>query len=653
MLSLGNKKQCISPGTKAISLVIRLSSLNGATLVTDLVGTIIGGCRIERLLGKGGMGQVFLAHHIKLNRKEALKVMLGDVTGDDTFQQRFMREAALVARLQHEHIIKVFEFDQQNGTYFMRMEYMPEGSLRGMLARRVQERRPLPLAFGLNLARQAAEALAYAHERGVIHRDIKPDNLLLSRQRQADGSSVYTLKTGDFGLARLTESASFTASGMVMGTLAYMSPEQCQGLEVDGRTDIYSLGVVLYEIIAGYPPFAVQTPSDGIRKHLHTPPPPPRQVRSDIPPEVEALVLRCLAKQPGDRFASAAELADSLRLLVEELGAAQATPPQRATMPQVRVFDRNGQQVRQVALDEAGLTLGRLSGNTIALDDSAIGRNHLRIEWRGTRARLTSLSAQPTFVNGELVPSQTANVWWPGQIAQVGPFSLLLDLPGAPSAPLSVLFVDAPDPLVVTPGVALPVQVRIINGGPHATFTLTFDGLPDRWLNLHNGPIELAPGETWTTLLTINAPALPETTAGAYPVRLQARSLHDGSELGVAHGRWQIEPFMALRLVLLPESKHHNQHGDYVLRLSNGGNAPARFHLSVAEASGVLTCKLDRDEVETLPGQTIEIPLHVSARRRLLGNTRHFPFAIRAEAEGSSGEVAGEFVQTTLVMDWT
>jgi len=172
---------------------------------------------------------------------------------------------------------------------------------------------PWPLPFGLDLVRQSATGLAYAHSRGMVHRDIKPDNLLVQRLGAAGTPDhAYTVKVGDFGLARIADGGVMTANGVTLGTPAYMSPEQCQGVELDGRSDIYSLGIVLYEIATGYLPFETKSLSDAVYKHVYTAPPSPRQVRPDLPAALEAIILRCLEKQPAARYATATDLVGAL-----------------------------------------------------------------------------------------------------------------------------------------------------------------------------------------------------------------------------------------------------------------------------------------------------------------------------------------------------
>lgn len=287
--------------------------------MTDLSGQTIGNYRIEATLGSGAMGEVFRGVHIHLGRRSAIKVMHPRLAADPSFQRRFEHEAQIIAALTHPHIIGVQDFGDDNNRLYLVLELADAGSLRTLLLRQ-PEGHTCPLPLGLELVAQAADGLAYAHEHGMIHRDIKPDNLLLRANMPSptDTPGAYTVKISDFGLARMTEADDgMTATGVMMGTPAYMSPEQCQGNTLDGRCDIYALGVVLYEVAVGFPPFQTTSLTEAVYKHVYTPPPPPRSVRADVPSDLERIILRCLAKKPEERYPTAAALAADLRALIQ------------------------------------------------------------------------------------------------------------------------------------------------------------------------------------------------------------------------------------------------------------------------------------------------------------------------------------------------
>ena len=290
-------------------------------MAEDLVGKTLGNYRVESLLGSGGMGEVYRAIHTKLNRPAAIKVLHAYQAGDPNFQARFLREARSAAALAHPNIVEVFDFGEQDGDSYLVMELVPDGSLRTLLRQRSADQ-GWSLALGLNLVQQAAEGLAYANAQGMVHRDVKPDNLLLRRRSEAERGSdadEFALKISDFGLARLAEGGEdLTASGMVVGTPTYMSPEQCQGAPLDGRSDLYSLGVVLYEVAVGHPPFRAKSLTEAVFKHISEAPVPPRQLRPDLPVALDQVILRCLAKRPEDRYATAYDLIQDLQIVLSD-----------------------------------------------------------------------------------------------------------------------------------------------------------------------------------------------------------------------------------------------------------------------------------------------------------------------------------------------
>ena len=269
----------------------------------DLSGRQFGPYRVVEPCGEGGMAAVFKGYQANMDRYVALKVLPRYFASDPEFVGRFEQEAKVLARLQHPHILPVHDFGETDGYTYIVMPFVESGSLADLL----QDDEPMSLAQIDRIIAQVGDALDYAHSQGVVHRDVKPSNILVDQR----GNCMLT----DFGIARIVEgTAAFTRTGGMIGTPAYMSPEQILGGTVDGRGDIYSLGIVLYEMATGRPPFRAETPPAILVKHLHDPLPSPREFNPSLPEGVERVILKALAKDPDDRFQTANEMATAFRV---------------------------------------------------------------------------------------------------------------------------------------------------------------------------------------------------------------------------------------------------------------------------------------------------------------------------------------------------
>jgi serine/threonine protein kinase/tetratricopeptide (TPR) repeat protein len=286
--------------------------------MADMTGRTFGKYRLTERLGRGGMAEVYRAYQPNLERDVAVKVMHGYLAEDEGFVGRFKREAKAVAALRHPHIVQVYDFDVEDDTYYMIMEYIGGETLKQRLERFRAEGKQMPLQEVAQIFRALCNALDYAHAQGRVHRDIKPANIMFDGER---------LVLTDFGIASIVGATRYTASGAMIGTPAYMSPEQGQGEAGDVRSDVYSLGVILYEMVTGQVPYDADTPLAIVLKHLNEPLPLPRQVNADLPSAVERVILKALAKSPDDRYQSAGALADALEAAVERAVVLTEMPP--------------------------------------------------------------------------------------------------------------------------------------------------------------------------------------------------------------------------------------------------------------------------------------------------------------------------------------
>ncbi|MFL6336785.1 MAG: protein kinase domain-containing protein [Pyrinomonadaceae bacterium] len=349
-----------------------------------LIGQVLAGkYRIDDKIDEGGMGCVYRATHVLMEKVVAVKVLHPALAADDKIVQRFTREAKAASRISHPHAINVTDFgESENGIVYLVMEYLPGRTLKGI----VRSGGPMTLARTVEIVRQVSGALDAAHAEGVVHRDLKSDNIMLQEATGGDWAKVL-----DFGIAKIQQTErsvhetdpGLTAPNLIIGTPQYMSPEQCsQTSDIDARSDIYSFGVIIYEMLAGHVPFSGDSPTAIMMRHIQEPPPSILVERPDLPVEVGRVVERALAKRPEDRFQSAGELAAAL-------AEAAAEAPAAAAAAAVLDTERIGSPTSPN--EPARTTLGRVEDDeaTVVSDD---------------HARVAYAAAAPTTTAEELPP---------------------------------------------------------------------------------------------------------------------------------------------------------------------------------------------------------------------------------------------------------
>jgi serine/threonine protein kinase len=353
--------------------------------VNELLGSNgrIGRFIIEAEVGRGGMGVVYRCTDPLHDRPVALKLLAPHLLSDTQALARFQREASLVATLRHKHIADFYEFDEQGERPYIVLEWIEGHSLKELLASQGE----LSLEMGLNLVQQLANALDFAHARGIIHRDLKPANIMIGQHNRA--------KIVDFGMALLETAPSLTTTNFIVGTPLYMSPEQILGKPLDGRSDQYSLAVIIYEMLGGQPPFSPTNTAALYHQQLNVMPPLVTHLNPQLPPAIAAVLHRALAKEPSQRFNSITEFAQALQSPTE---ADMTLPTPQPRRPKAILRDSEGESW---VLQNESFVIGRYPPADLVLDRPRISRQHARIEYRDFGYFLIDLdSRNGSFVNG-------------------------------------------------------------------------------------------------------------------------------------------------------------------------------------------------------------------------------------------------------------
>jgi serine/threonine protein kinase len=653
-----------------------------------LIGTVLDNAyRVEKILGQGGMGAVFRAHDIALNRPVAIKVMHCHIAQQTGFRERFLQEARAIAALDHPGIVQTYSFSREPTLLYIAMAFVEGQNLGDCLQVLAESGMVVSLPEALSIVESVADALAYAHRRGVFHRDIKPGNIILRPLEPGHSPPAglgYQPVVTDFGLAKLSEGGIMSMPGMSMGTPAYMAPEQCEGREIDGRADIYALGVVLYELATGRLPFAVRTLTEAIRAHTQETPPPPRSIDSAIPSQLEQIILKAMAKQPDQRYQAGEELTQAVRgvrlsapqparetpstevaraSLATMMGQAAVparsssepwpTPPsQPAPGGQIVVMLPDGSTRAYAIGNRQRIAIGREADNDIALADNQVSRHHAQVVIADSRCSVTDLnSSNGTWLdNNKLLPGVTES-WRPAQTLRVGGYWLKVQLAAVGMEVPPVAITYAPP---VSAATEEPIQVTLepasqtVRAGAPAVLTVrmlsrqqqvdhlspSVEGLPEAWVALPEQLVRLAPGDTGTLTLRIAPPRSPEARAGPHEYTIRVRSQSSPGIGATVTGRLTIEPFREIGLRLTPRTITNS--GRARVGISNGGNAPEMLVLDVDDPDDVLReAKVD-SPVTVPPGgqKLVVLPLKLRGRRPFMGNSETHSYVIAALSGG-------------------
>ena len=673
----------------------------------NLVGQTLNRYQILSQLGEGGMGAVYKGHDMTLQRDVAIKVMHAHFAANKDFQGRFLQEARTAARMDHPGIVQVYDFGQDRSALYIVMKFIPGDNLEKMLRDLRAQDKWIMLNESVLLIQQVAKALDYAHRQGVLHRDIKPANVMI--EPEATDGLPYRAVLTDLGLAKLAEGGIVTQDGTSMGTPAYMSPEQALGNTTDARSDVYSLGVLLFELATGRLPFPTRSLADAIQFHVQTPPPAPRSIRQDIPEGLEQIILKTMEKEPAKRYQSAAALATALKTISKNTVTVKSAPsPLQATVSlftqyQQSLVEQRGQSVleefeqppevpqdriqvldqdktnRSFLIKRPSMSIGRDADNDIALDDHKTSRHHTRIEFDGQGYRIVDLnSTNGTYLANQRLLPGVAEPWLPEKALRIGDtwFRLLLADQSSQVNPLATvrqplgmggivpptaspvgvqpvsLFLDSTQ-VSVEPGQSLNLPVVILNQGASADhFTLSVTGVPAPWVTVPARPVSLAPGEQRQVTITLHPPRDAHSRVGRYPLSVSVASQSRPGLYSDAALELTISAFTQFGSNLFPTRLKLGQTGR--VSIHNQGNSPNNFTLSWREPSNQLVFTPPKAQFTVPEGQEIVAEFRIDRRQsQIFGGEKSYHYSAQiSPATGAAQTLSAEAVGSGLIPTW-
>jgi serine/threonine protein kinase/heat shock protein HslJ len=682
--------------------------------MTDLIGQRIDNFRIDDELDGGGMGTVYLAYDVNLDERVALKVMHPHLARQSQFQQRFLDEARSAARLRrHPSIVNIRHVGQTASLLYMVMDYVPGGSLKNHIQELIKSGRTLPLQETLILLAQVSEAAGYAHQQGIVHRDMKPENVLLMLDNGLDGLPFRAVVT-DFGLAKLLEKDGFTKPGMVLGTLPYMSPEQFRGRDVDGRSDIYSIGIMLYQLTTNRLPFDIDSVGDAAEKHMREVPPRPREIRPELPLSVETIISKAIAKKPADRYQTAEAMASSMRQATENLTDAEATRlvatgNSISIITQIQSFsnidepsqtgedltalpgqDRlllthAGKKPESIPLLKEYLTIGRSKNNDLVLDDNSVSRQHVRLNRTsaGGWQIVDQGSTNGTFLDKTRLLANIPFDWTPGAVLQVGDFFLRLQqMAGQSEKPYpdrtwqgsqpfgaSTIFPSGativrsesgllsvgiqPESLEVSPGGQANVRVDMVNVSSQVDhFKLVVEDLQPNWITIPQEGLQLMPGASGSLSFSIRPPMDSSSAAGPHKYSVVVHSTTNPNEKAWVGGTVNVKPFEQFSIDMRPMKLKDGGISRVMVR--NDGNSQADFRIGARDPGESITFFQQQDRLTLGPGTLGTVDLNLKAKERsFLGSTKTQPFEVRVStASGQHQTLSGQLEIQPVIPPW-
>jgi serine/threonine protein kinase len=673
----------------------------------SMIGQTLNRHKITNLLGEGGMGAVYKGRDLTLQRDVAIKIMHPHFARQPNFQERFLQEARTAAHLSHPGIVQIFDFGQQQGILYIVMEFIQGDNLGKMLRDLRAKGSSIPLAEAVHLIEQVSQALDYAHKLGVLHRDIKPDNIML--KQEAGQSALFRPIITDLGLAKLAEGGVMTQEGTSMGTPAYMSPEQALGQSTDPRSDVYSLGILLFELSVGQLPFPARTITEAIQYHTKQAPPAPRSIRPDIPETLEKIILKAIEKDPARRFSSAMELAQALAQLKLSLSNIAPSPAASGNMVslttqfQESLVGARGASImlefgnpgdlsqdkilvltpdktsRAVPIKPAGMKIGREIDNDIVIEDNKASRHHARVEFKSGQYVVIDLnSSNGTYMGNTRMLPGVAQEWTPDKPVRIGDIWIRLvraaNKVGSTVAQQAGTRADgtAIDPnrvrsnastkqvgiflenqnLSAEPGKPQNFAIVLLNQGMVVDhFKISIEGIPLDWVSMPP-TVQLLPGDQQSVTIGLQPPRSPQFRAGLYIISIRVTSQSDPSQFAEIKANLTLKHFSQFTSEMFPERFKAGRMSQ--IKINNLGNAPESFQVLLKDRADELKFSPVQEQVNIQEGKTgvLNFSVRLQQRRLVGGEKTH---AISAQIKNGMGDIqnhTGEVLSYGIIPPW-
>ena len=677
----------------------------------EILGQTLGNYRIDSLLGEGGTGDVYKAYDLARQRDVALKLVHSHLAHQPSFRERFSTKLREAAEMDHAGIVKVLDFGQHKDQLYVVMEYLHGANLRRLLDELINKRKWLPLEHALLMIEELCQTVEYARSRGVLLRDIDPNNLILKPDLH-NQTRPFQIVLTDLGLGEILEKPGVTHEGTVLGEPAYMSPEQVLGKETDARSSVYSLGILLYELVVGLLPFSIRNITEAILYHTKEVPPPPRSILPKLPEELERVILKALEKDPDNRYQNAAELESALTGAITASGTLRnadtphdvslfAKKPESLLEPSqagsitvweeaeeaktefqpaaevssarilptisIEVKDKDGTP-QLFTFQFATVSFGRGKDNQIVLDDPKVSRQHGRVTWDGTNYYVTDLnSSNGIYMEKQRLQPEAPQVWDPRHEIRIGGFTLRLVsetsshtiIEGPPPIAREPA-VELREPISVTPqqltaeaGTGVTAIVSVFNPGPLVDrFTLSVNGIPEEWAPHLPLQVDVEAGQTKDIPLTVDIPRVPEARAGRHQIMIQAASQRNPVKNLAVRLTLTVAAYTQFRTELNPQRLQTDQAGQ--LTIANQGNLRETFNVFFADDLNDLSFQPPQFQVRIAEGHSAITEFRAQLRRfRLLGGEKTHPFSAQVSLpRGEPQILRGDVVSRALLPVW-